>query len=276
MSNTHNSTHPIAGKPTVTDRFAPGTFTPNPSPAPTGRMLLSQARIETLLFLRHGEQQLLSLVIPVALLIGLSLLPVVPLDDPVQRIYPMTLGIALMSAGFTGQAIAVAFDRRYGALKRIGASGLPRRVLISGKILAVGAAVLLQIAVLTVIGLILGFSVTASGLLPGLLFVVLGVATFTALGLLLGGTLSSELVLALGNTIWFLLLGASVTTAMDQEMPDAVLTALQVIPSVALTDGLIAAAEGSVDLGNLLILGGWAVLGTILAVRFFSFTMNDD
>lgn len=276
MSNTHNSTHPIAGKPTVTDRFAPGTFTPNPSPAPTGRMLLSQARIETLLFLRHGEQQLLSLVIPVALLIGLSLLPVVPLDDPVQRIYPMTLGIALMSAGFTGQAIAVAFDRRYGALKRIGASGVPRRVLISGKILAVGAAVLLQIAVLTVIGLILGFSVTASGLLPGLLFVVLGVATFTALGLLLGGTLSSELVLALGNTIWFLLLGASVTTAMDQEMPDAVLTALQVIPSVALTDGLIAAAEGSVDLGNLLILGGWAVLGTILAVRFFSFTMNDD
>ena len=276
MSNTHNSTHPIAGKPTVTDRFAPGTFTPNPSPAPTGRMLLSQARIETLLFLRHGEQQLLSLVIPVALLIGLSLLPVVPLDDPVQRIYPMTLGIALMSAGFTGQAIAVAFDRRYGALKRIGASGVPRRVLISGKILAVGAAVLLQIAVLTVIGLILGFSVTASGLLPGLLFVVLGVATFTALGLLLGGTLSSELVLALGNTIWFLLLGASVTTAMDPEMPDAALTALQVIPSVALTDGLIAAAEGSVDLGNLLILGGWAVLGTILAVRFFSFTMNDD
>ena len=45
---------------------------------------------------------------------------------------------------------------------------------------------------------------------------------------------------------------------------------------MALTDGLIAAAEGSVDLGNLLILGGWAVLGTILAVRFFSFTMNDD
>ena len=267
MSNTHSSTHPTPGKP---------TFTPNPTPAPTGRMLLSQARIETLLFLRHGEQQLLSLVIPVALLIGLSLLPVVPLDDPVQRIYPMTLGIALMSAGFTGQAIAVAFDRRYGALKRIGASGVPRRVLISGKILAVGAAVLLQIAVLTVIGLILGFSVTTSGLLPGLLFVVLGVATFTALGLLLGGTLSSELVLALGNTIWFLLLGASVTTAMDPELPDAVLTALQVIPSVALTDGLIAAAEGSVDLGNLLILGGWAVLGTILAVRFFSFTMNDD
>lgn len=276
MSNTHSSTHPTPGKPTFTDRFAPGTFTPNPTPAPTGRMLLSQARIETLLFLRHGEQQLLSLVIPVALLIGLSLLPVVPLDDPVQRIYPMTLGIALMSAGFTGQAIAVAFDRRYGALKRIGASGVPRRVLISGKILAVGAAVLLQIAVLTVIGLILGFSVTAAGLLPGLLFVVLGVATFTALGLLLGGTLSSELVLALGNTIWFLLLGASVTTAIDPELPDAVLTALQVIPSVALTDGLIAAAEGSVDLGNLLILGGWAVLGTILAVRFFSFTMNDD
>ena len=271
-----NSTNPTAGQPAGADRFAPGTFAPNPTPAPTGRMLLSQARIETMLFLRHGEQQLLSLVIPVALLIGLSLLPVVPLDDPVQRIYPMTIGVALMSAGFTGQAIAVAFDRRYGALKRIGASGVPRKVLISGKIMAVGAAVLLQIVVLTVIGLILGFNFAVGGVLPGLLFIVLGVATFTALGLLLGGTLSSELVLALGNTIWFLLLGASITTAMDPELPDAVFTALQFIPSVALTEGLADAASGTVDLGNLLILAVWGVLGTVAAVRFFSFTMDDD
>ncbi|MGO1950328.1 MAG: ABC transporter permease [Mycobacteriaceae bacterium] len=257
-------------------RFAAGEFTPNPRHAPAGRMLLAQARIETLLFLRHGEQQLLSLIIPLGLLIALSLLPIVPLDDAVQQIYPMTLGIALMSAGFTGQAIAVAFDRRYGALKRIGASGVPRRVLIAGKALAVGAAVLVQLVVLTVVGLLLGFSPDLSGLLPAVLFVVVGVATFTSLGLLLGGTLSSELVLALGNTIWFLLMGAAVLTTMDPEIPDAVLTALQVIPSVALTEGLVDAAAGSFNPAAFLVLAVWGVAGGALALRFFSFTMDSD
>jgi ABC-2 type transport system permease protein len=64
---------------TGADRFPAGTFTPDPRPAAPWRMLATQARIETLLFLRHGEQQLLSLVIPVALLIAMSLVPVVPL-----------------------------------------------------------------------------------------------------------------------------------------------------------------------------------------------------
>lgn len=263
-------------EPNGSHRFPTGTFAPNPRQAPTLRMLLTQARIETLLFLRHGEQQLLSLIIPVGLLVGLSLLPMVPLDDPIQQVYPTTLGIALMSAGFTGQAIAVAFDRRYGALKRIGASGVPRRVLIAGKVLAVGAAVLVQIMVLTVIGLILGFSPDWSGAFPALLFIVVGVATFTALGLLLGGTLSSELVLALGNTIWFLLLGAAVLVVMDPEFPDAVITALELIPSVALTQGLTSAAEGEFNLFAMAVLAVWGVVGTTLALRYFSFTMDDD
>ena len=67
MSNTHNSTHPIAGKPTVTDRFAPGTFTDVTGTDRADAAVPGKDR--TLLFLRHGEQQLL-LVIPVALLIG--------------------------------------------------------------------------------------------------------------------------------------------------------------------------------------------------------------
>lgn len=257
-------------------RFAPGQFTPDPHQAPTGRMLLAQARIETLLFLRHGEQQLLSLVIPLGLLVALSLIPVVPLDDAVQNVYPMTVGIALMSAGFTGQAIAVAFDRRYGALKRIGACGVPRRVLIAGKIMAVGAAVLVQLVVLTAVALLLGWSPSAAGALPAALFILVGVATFTALGLLLGGTLSSELVLALGNTIWFVLMGAAVVAAMDTDLPGPVHAGLRVLPSVALTDGLVDASAGTMNLPALLLLAAWGVVGGALAVRFFSFTMDDD
>lgn len=260
----------------TTGRFTPGQFTPRPRQAPTGRMLLAQARIETLLFLRHGEQQLLSLVIPLGLLIALSLIPMVPLDDPVQQVYPMTVGIALMSAGFTGQAIAVAFDRRYGALKRIGACGVPRRILISGKVMAVGAAVLVQLVVLTLVALLLGWTPSAAGFLPALVFILIGVATFTSLGLLLGGTLSSELVLALGNTIWFVLMGAAVLTALDTDIPGPVHAVLRALPSVALTDGLVDAASGTLNVAALLVLAAWGAVGGALAVRFFSFTMDDD
>ncbi len=42
--------------------------------------------------------------------------------------------VAVMSTAFTGQAIAVGFDRRYGALKRLGATPLPRwGGIIAGK-----------------------------------------------------------------------------------------------------------------------------------------------
>lgn len=260
----------------TTDRFAPGTFSPRPAPARPSKLLLFQARIESLLFLRHGEQQLVTLVIPVGMLIVFSLLPVTDLDNPVDEVYPTTLGIALMSAGFTGQSIAVAFDRRYGALKRIGASGVPTWALIGGKIAAVLSAVVVQIILLTTVALILGWRPDLLGVLPAVVSIVVGAATFTSLGLLLGGTLSSDLVLALGNTIWFLLMGAAVVTVLDPDMPPVVFDVLGALPSVALTNGLVDASAGRFDLLSLIILLAWGTGGSLAALRWFSFTMDGD
>ncbi|AWT26182.1 MULTISPECIES: ABC transporter permease [Corynebacterium] len=257
-------------------RFAPGTFRPGPSRAPAVQMLKSQAKIETLLFLRHGEQQLVSLVIPLGMLVIFSLLPLTGLDDPVDSVYPMTLAVALMGAGFTGQSISVAFDRRYGALKRIGASGVPTRILIAGRIAAVLAAVVTQLVVLTAVALVLGWRPDFAGALPAAAFLIVGAAAFTALGLLLGGTLSSDLVLALGNTVWFLLMAAAVVTVLDPALPVPLTVALDVLPSVALTHGLLEAAAGGFDGGALLVLVVWGVGGTLAALRWFSFTMDAD
>lgn len=172
--------------PATGGRFPVGTFEPAPKQASFVRMLLAQTKIESLLFLRHGEQQLLSLIIPVGLLLGLALVPVVPLDDPVARAFPMVLAVAIMGAGFTGQAIAVAFDRRYGALKRIGAAGVPTSALIAGKIAAVLIVVAIQVLILTVVALLLGWSPPGLGLVIAVIFLILGVGCFTSLGLLLG------------------------------------------------------------------------------------------
>ena len=47
-----------------------GTFTPRPGAAPLARMVRAQARMETRLLLRNGEQLLLAVVIPLIVLVG--------------------------------------------------------------------------------------------------------------------------------------------------------------------------------------------------------------
>ncbi|WP_238599435.1 ABC transporter permease [Corynebacterium heidelbergense] len=258
------------------ERFPVGQFRPDPRRSSAKTMLLAQAKIESLLFLRHGEQQLISLIIPIGLLVGFSLLPFVPLDHPVYRVFPMALAVAIMGAGFTGQAIAVAFDRKYGALKRIGASGVPTWALIGGKIVAVGAVVVVQLTVLTVVALLLGWRPEGAGVFSAIIFVVLGVAAFTSLGLALGGTLSSEMTLAIGNTIWFVFLGAAAFATISPNASEGTRALLHLFPSVALTEGLRGAAGGSFNALAAVVLAVWAGLGSVLVVRFFSFTTRDD
>ena len=187
--------------------FAPGTFSPHPQRVGVAAMARAQGAIESKLMLRHGEQQLLSIIIPLAILIGAAKLKDTT-GHGVDEVFPMVLAVAATSSGFTGQAISLAFDRRYGALKRTGASGVPAWAIVVGKILGVLSMVVLQVLVLGTVAAILGLRVSAGGAAIGVLTLALGVATFTALGLLLGGTFSSEVVLAVANLIWFLLLGA--------------------------------------------------------------------
>lgn len=258
-------------------RFDEGLFTPRPQRASAGAILRAQAKMESILFLRHGEQQLLSLVIPLAMLIGMSLLPGLLNGRDVNAVYPMALSIALMGAGFTGQAIAVAFDRRYGALKRIGASGVPTWALIGGKICAVAIVVLVQILILSVAAVILGWRPELVGLPAAVLIGVVGVSTFTSFGLFLGGRFGSEMVLALANTVWFVLLGAAVFTVMSEGLGNAVQTGMMLIPSVALTEGFADALNhGQFNWFAFAVLVAWTVIGTAAAFKFFRFTMDSD
>ena len=58
------------------NRFAPGTFAPDPRPSGAAVMLRAQTALELKLLLRNGEQLLLTMFIPITLLIGLCLLPI--------------------------------------------------------------------------------------------------------------------------------------------------------------------------------------------------------
>src|SRR2546429_4531380 len=149
----------------VTNLFAPGTFSPDPRPATVQKMLAAQFGLELKLLLRNGEQLLLTMFIPITLLVGLTLLPLGSFGpNRAATFVPAIMALAVISTAFTGQAIAVAFDRRYGALKRLGATALPVWGIIAGKSLAVVTVVFLQSILLGAIGLGLGWRPNILGL----------------------------------------------------------------------------------------------------------------
>ena len=224
-------------------------------------MLAAQAGTELRLALRNGEQVLLTLLIPVLLLVGLTVVDVVPLPEPrVAAVTPSVLALAVMSTAFTSQAIALGFDRRYGVIRRLAATALPRWLLVAGRLAAVLA-----------IGRRAGRRARAcsprrsaggppaAGLGWALLLVLLGCAAFGALGVLLGGTLRAEVVLAVANVVWFvLLLAGGIVVPLDR-LPGPVAAVAALLPSGALAEGLrtaltTGAAPGA---GPVLVLLAW-------------------
>ncbi|MEU9794993.1 ABC transporter permease [Streptomyces sparsogenes] len=252
---------------------APGTFTPQPGAAPLPRMIRSQAVLETRMLLRNGEQLLLTVIIPSLLLVLFSTVDIVDTGSggkAVDFLTPGVLALAVLSTAFTGQAIATGFERRYGVLKRLGASPLPRWALMTAKTCSVLVTEVLQVALLTVIALALGWSPHGNPLTVALLL-LLGTAAFSGLGLLMAGTLKAEATLAAANLVFLLLLvGGGVIVSLDK-FPDAARGVLELLPVSALSDGLrdVLRDGAGVPWGDLGILAVWAVLGLGAAARFF-------
>lgn len=248
---------------TAGSRFPAGTFTPAPGAGKRITMLFTQARTETTLAMRNGEQVLLTLLIPLALLIGLTVLTFIPLTGHrVDSIAPRIIALAIMSSAFTSQAISLGFDRRYGVLKRLAATAIPRWLIVGGRMTSAVAVVVIQLVILCVVAAILGWHPHATGIGWAVLLVVLGTLAFGALGVLLGGSLRAEIVLALANVIWFVLLlagGAGIASSVHNGVGDTML----LLPSGALAEGLYTAlGNGTAPLWecavSLLVWGGIA------------------
>jgi ABC-2 type transport system permease protein len=235
-------------------------------------MVLAQGGLELRLALRNGEQLLLTLVIPLLVLVigteshGFD----VGTDDRVGFLTPGVLALAVLSTAFTSLAIATGFERRYGALKRLGATPLPRSGLLAGKTLGVVAVELVQIALIVGVALALdwdphGSAVAVAGVLA------LGTVTFCALGLLLAGTLRAEATLALANLVYLLLLAASGVATPLERMPDGLRHVLELLPSTALVDALrtVLFEGGALPGEDVLTLAVWAVVAVAAAARWF-------
>lgn len=246
-------------------------FTPAPGAASMGRMVMAQAGAEVRGTLRNGEQLLLTLVIPILLLVGFSTVPLLDIGaDRVGFLTPGVLALAVMSTAFTGQAIATGFERRYGVLKRLGATPLSRTGLLLAKTLAVLAVEAVQAVVIVAVALALGWHPRGSPL-SALLLLAVGTAAFSGLGLLMAGTLRAEATLAAANLVYLVMLGCGGVAFPITAFPDGIEPLLAALPLTALTDGLRAVlADGAAPpLPSLAILLAWAVVSLALAARTF-------
>jgi ABC-2 type transport system permease protein len=248
---------------------------PRPGAASLPTRVATQAVTEVRLTLRNGEQLLLTVLIPLLLLVGLTVVPidaVTEADGRAERlttVLPGVIALAVMSTAFTGLAIGTGFERRYGVLKYLGSTPLARSGLVAAKTLAVLAIETLQVVLLLVVAALLGWAPAGA---PGavLVMVLAGTAAFAGLALLMAGTLRAEATLAAANFVYLLLLFGGGVVVPLEKYPDGLQRYIELLPSGALGEGLrVAMTGGGLVSSHVGVLVGWAVAALGLAARTF-------
>jgi len=248
---------------------------PAPGAAPMPRMVRAQAGLELRTLVRNGEQLLLTLIIPVLLLIAFGRADLVSVGSGsrIGFVVPGILALAVMSTAFTSQAIGTGFERRYGVLRRLGATPLSPRGLIGAKTVAMLVVELCQAAIVLAVGTALGWRPVASpaAALWVPLLVLAGTAAFSGLALLMAGTLRAEATLAAANLVYLVLLGLGGILFPLTKFPASVRPVLRLLPSGALSDGLrsVLAHAGGLPAADLVVLCVWAAAAITVAARTF-------
>lgn len=233
---------------------------------------MAQSRAELRMTLRRGESVLLALGIPVLLLGFFSVVDVLPVgvEDPVTFLFPGILALAVMSTAMVSTAIATGFERQYGVLKRLGTTPLGRPRLLAAKVVGIVAIEVLQLVVLLVEALLLGYRFRGAQLALAGAAMVLATVAFAGLGLLMAGTLPALTTLAAANGLYLVLLLLSGMLIPLSALPAGVAGLARALPSGALAEALHSAlGGGSVPGRAWLVLVAWAVVAPLVAASRF-------
>ena len=259
----------------TTDQAAdPTVATGTPRRAPLWRPILAQALMEVRLLVRSSESLVVTLGIPLGILVFFSTVQGIlktGAGDSVDFLVPGVLAISVMSTAFVNLSIQTAFERKYGVLKRLGGTPLPRSAFLAAKALSVGIVLLIQTALVLLIAAFgLGWSAGGSSGLA-VLGMLLGTFTFSALGLLMAGTLRAEGTLAVSNALYLILLVVSGLMFSADALPRFLEDVGLALPSGAL--GVVLRHAFDQPAGNLgvalVVLTAWGVVAAALTARTF-------
>ncbi|MBO3103024.1 ABC transporter permease [Cellulomonas fengjieae] len=235
--------------------------------APTMTRVLAQTSFEARAILRNGEQLLVTIIVPVLVLVGLTKATAIDLDtggaSRIDFLTPGVLALAVMTTSFTSQAIASSFDRRNGVLRLLSTTPLGRGGLLAGKVLGVLVVELVQVIVIGLTAVLLGWRPDPAGIPLALAAVVLGTAAFTSLALLVAGTLRAEAVLALANLLLLVLAVAGGIVIPAEQLPGPMAHVALLLPSGALGEAMRQTLlHGALPPWSVVVLVGWtAALG---------------
>jgi ABC-2 type transport system permease protein len=229
--------------------------------------------MELRLTARRGENLLVTILVPAAVLLFFASVAVLPLPGrPVDFLLPGALALAVIATSLVNLGIATGYERHYGVLKRLGGSPLTRPQLIAAKIAAVLAVEVAQALLLFAIAIgPLGWRLPPGSPLALLgAALVLGTLAFAGLGLAMAGALRAEATLALANGLFlaFLLLGGIVLPI--DHLPAPLATVAAFLPASALADLFrVALGSGGDAARATAILAVWSVASVALAARAF-------
>lgn len=240
-------------------------------------MIVNQSVSEGRMMLRRREVVFFSVLLPTMfmLLFG-SIFGNVKDGNGVAVIsylLPGYMVMAVMSVSFISLGIMTATERQHYILKRLGATPLPRAVLIFGKIVAISLIVAAAVAVL--IGIALAFyNVTITGNpLSVAVIILVGVLVFATIGLMVGGMVKAEAAPAILNAVYFpfLFLGGALLPL--NQMPDWLQTIAKILPSYHFTNALIDVMVLGKSLPevwpNLAAMAAWGLGAIFIAARTF-------
>jgi ABC-2 type transport system permease protein len=244
-----------------------------PTATMAGSRTLAHGRWETRLLLRNGEQLLLTFLIPIGLLLGLTVTGMFATTTGTTRVasaLATVLTVSVLSGGFASLAIATGFERRSGALRFLGTTPLTRAELLGGKFLATLLVTVLSAVAVCVTAAVVGWrpAATAWWAVPVLL---LGTATCAAWGMLVAGVLRAEAVLAVANGIFLALIMFGGVIVPAASLPSGLAALAPWLPSGALADAFRACLVDSSPppAASIGVLVAWLTVGAGVASRTF-------
>lgn len=192
----------------------------------------------------------------------------------IDYLLPGILAMSLMQLGLFATVSPLVQLREKGVLRRLGATPLPRSYLLISQLLFRLTIGLSQTAIIMIMGrLVFDVQMVGSWLLL-ISFVLLGALAFVSLGYLIAG-LSSTVEASHGISQLFnlpMMFLSGIFFSVDM-MPDFLKPIVKAMPLSYLGDALRQIMVGSIPLYSLelnaLVLSGWLVICSLLAVKFF-------
>ena len=232
-----------------------------------------QYRLERRMFWRNPSAAFFNFVLPLLFLAAGGVIFSGNQHD-LNLLVPSIAGMAVMSTTFTALAYNIVFLRERGVLKRIHGSPLPTGSYFGGVAANALTNTALQIVIIVLAGHAL-FGIGWPDVGSLLVFVLIGVVAFAALGVAFAHVIPNfESTAAYVNAVFLPVVIVSFFVVDSSSAPGFLKTIADALPLAPLIEGLKGAmvsgsgVSGHVD--ALVVIALWAIAGTVLAVRGFS------